>query len=85
MDPQELGLTYIQGASTDSGIDTPPVATPPTPQLSVGEEEGRCLEGYCKVAAPDRVVAQGVAQATASGHPRDGSLGNLSESSSQSR
>ena len=91
MDPQELGLTYIQGASTDSGIDTPPVATPPAPPLSVGEEEEEEEEeGYRKAvaaaAAPDRALAcQGVALATISGSPRDGSLGSRSGSSSLSR
>ncbi|XP_036429497.1 signal-induced proliferation-associated 1-like protein 2 [Colossoma macropomum] len=31
MDPEMLGLTYIKGASTDSGIDTAPCCAPPPP------------------------------------------------------
>ncbi|XP_072533663.1 signal-induced proliferation-associated 1-like protein 2 [Salminus brasiliensis] len=31
MDPEMLGLTYIKGASTDSGIDTAPCCGPPPP------------------------------------------------------
>ncbi|KAJ8002318.1 hypothetical protein DPEC_G00178630 [Dallia pectoralis] len=31
MDPDALGLTYIKGASTDSGIDTTPCMPPPPP------------------------------------------------------
>lgn len=33
MDPESLGLTYIKGASTDSGIDTAPCMPPPPPSL----------------------------------------------------
>uniref|UniRef100_A0A8C2JAL8 Signal-induced proliferation-associated 1 like 2 n=1 Tax=Cyprinus carpio TaxID=7962 RepID=A0A8C2JAL8_CYPCA len=33
MDPESLGLTYIKGASTDSGIDTAPCMPPPPPAL----------------------------------------------------
>ncbi|XP_030627955.1 signal-induced proliferation-associated 1-like protein 2 [Chanos chanos] len=33
MDPESLGLTYIKGASTDSGIDTAPCMPPPPPPL----------------------------------------------------
>lgn len=33
MDPESLGLTYIKGASTDSGIDTAPCMPPPAPPL----------------------------------------------------
>ncbi|KAL1006159.1 hypothetical protein UPYG_G00068640 [Umbra pygmaea] len=36
MDPDALGLTYIKGASTDSGIDTAPCMPPPAPPLPGG-------------------------------------------------
>ncbi|XP_010871360.2 signal-induced proliferation-associated 1-like protein 2 isoform X1 [Esox lucius] len=36
MDPDALGLTYIKGASTDSGIDTAPCMPPPPPPLPGG-------------------------------------------------
>ncbi len=102
MDPEMLGLTYIKGASTDSGIDTAPCSMTPgaagasvsrvmlqghgvsdpghrwTPELA---EEESTEEDHSRLYLP-----QSYAAALATGHaPADGSMGDLSESSSHSR
>ncbi|XP_077073475.1 signal-induced proliferation-associated 1-like protein 2 isoform X2 [Siphateles boraxobius] len=101
MDPEMLGLTYIKGASTDSGIDTAPCSMTPgvanasvarvvlqgrgasdpghpwTPELT---EEGSMEEDRGRLYLP-----QSYAAALAAGNtPADGSIGDLSESSSHS-
>ncbi|XP_031418467.1 signal-induced proliferation-associated 1-like protein 2 isoform X2 [Clupea harengus] len=53
MDPESLGLTYIKGASTDSGIDTAPCMPPPPPPLplagvGVGGGGGGGLRGVTR-------------------------------------
>ncbi|XP_039640436.1 signal-induced proliferation-associated 1-like protein 2 isoform X4 [Perca fluviatilis] len=93
MDPEMLGLTYIKGASTDSGIDTNPCVAPGARVLlqgRVGEqghhwvsehhEDGASEEDHGKLYLP-----QGYASAIMSSHVTEGSIGDLSEISSHSR
>ncbi|XP_047458858.1 signal-induced proliferation-associated 1-like protein 2 isoform X4 [Mugil cephalus] len=93
MDPEMLGLTYIKGASTDSGIDTNPCVAPGARvllQSRVGEqghpwasehhEDGASEEDHGKMYLP-----QGYASAIMSSHVTEGSIGDLSEISSHSR
>ncbi|XP_039640435.1 signal-induced proliferation-associated 1-like protein 2 isoform X3 [Perca fluviatilis] len=92
MDPEMLGLTYIKGASTDSGIDTNPCVAPGARVLlqgRVGEqghhwvsehhEDGASEEDHGKLYLP-----QGYASAIMSSHVTEGSIGDLSEISSHS-
>nr|XP_023652043.1 signal-induced proliferation-associated 1-like protein 2 isoform X2 [Paramormyrops kingsleyae] len=74
MDPEMLGLTYIKGASTDSGIDTAPCTAPPP-----AGARGLLVQGL-----EDGVAIQGFASAVMAGHAGDGSIGDLSEISSHS-
>ncbi|KAG9338074.1 hypothetical protein JZ751_027150 [Albula glossodonta] len=94
MDPELLGLTYIKGASTDSGIDTAP-CMPPPPLAGVGGArvilQGRGGEQVLGWAAehpedggpeedqPKLYLPQGYISAMA-----EGSIGDLSEISSHS-
>lgn len=93
MDPEMLGLTYIKGASTDSGIDTNPCMAPGVrvlmqgrvgeqghPWVSEHHEDGASEEDHGKLYLP-----QGYASAIMSSHVTEGSLGDLSEISSHSR
>ncbi|XP_059214960.1 signal-induced proliferation-associated 1-like protein 2 isoform X3 [Centropristis striata] len=93
MDPEMLGLTYIKGASTDSGIDTNPCVAPGArvllqgrvgeqghPWVSEHHEDGASEEDHGKLYLP-----QGYASAIMSGHVTEGSIGDLSEISSHSR
>ncbi|KAM4603434.1 signal-induced proliferation-associated 1-like protein 2 isoform 2-T2 [Polymixia lowei] len=96
MDPEALGLTYIKGASTDSGIDTAPcMPPPPAPGLPAGahlllqDSQGQRWaleypEGYQGTGTPEGGLSQGITQATSAGNMTDGSLGDLSEISSLS-
>uniref|UniRef100_A0A4W5KY41 Signal-induced proliferation-associated 1 like 2 n=1 Tax=Hucho hucho TaxID=62062 RepID=A0A4W5KY41_9TELE len=94
MDPDALGLIYIKGASTDSGIDTAPCMPPqppplPVPQDARGEQwvlEYHGTGGYHRTGTPEGgLTSQGYStQATSAGHVTDGSLGDLSEISSMS-
>uniref|UniRef100_G3NJF7 Signal induced proliferation associated 1 like 2 n=1 Tax=Gasterosteus aculeatus aculeatus TaxID=481459 RepID=G3NJF7_GASAC len=92
MDPEMLGLTYIKGASTDSGIDTNPCVAPGArvlmqgragepghPWVSEHHEEGGSEEDQGKHYLP-----QGYACAIMSSHVTEGSIGDLSEISSHS-
>ncbi|XP_069001159.1 signal-induced proliferation-associated 1-like protein 2 isoform X2 [Embiotoca jacksoni] len=92
MDPEMLGLTYIKGASTDSGIDTNPCVAPGArvllqgrvgeqghPWVSEHHEDGASEEDHGKLYLP-----QGYASAIMSGHVTEGSIGDLSEISSHS-
>ncbi|XP_075932968.1 signal-induced proliferation-associated 1-like protein 2 isoform X3 [Anarhichas minor] len=93
MDPEMLGLTYIKGASTDSGIDTNPCAAPGARVLLQGRvggeqghswvselhEDGESEEDHGKLYLP-----QGYASAVMSSHVTEGSIGDLSEISSHS-
>ncbi|XP_029376931.1 signal-induced proliferation-associated 1-like protein 2 isoform X4 [Echeneis naucrates] len=92
MDPEMLGLTYIKGASTDSGIDTNPCMAPGArvllqgrmgeqghPWVSEHHEDGASEEEHGKLYLP-----QGYASAIMSSHVTDGSIGDLSEISSHS-
>ncbi|XP_030627133.1 signal-induced proliferation-associated 1-like protein 2 [Chanos chanos] len=100
MDPEMLGLTYIKGASTDSGIDTAPCMPPPPgvagsvvartvlqarggdqghPWTAEHPEEGPLEEEHGKIYIPQSYVA-----AIAASHVTEGSIGDLSEISSQS-
>uniref|UniRef100_A0A4W5L058 Signal-induced proliferation-associated 1 like 2 n=1 Tax=Hucho hucho TaxID=62062 RepID=A0A4W5L058_9TELE len=83
MDPDALGLIYIKGASTDSGIDTAP-CMPPQGEQWVLEYHG--TGGYHRTGTPEGgLTSQGYStQATSAGHVTDGSLGDLSEISSMS-
>ncbi|XP_042289303.1 signal-induced proliferation-associated 1-like protein 2 isoform X5 [Thunnus albacares] len=93
MDPEMLGLTYIKGASTDSGIDTNPCVAPGArvllqgrvgeqghPWVSEHHEDGASEEDHGKLYLP-----QGYASAIMSSHVTEGSIGDLSEISSHSR
>ncbi|XP_029305163.1 signal-induced proliferation-associated 1-like protein 2 isoform X4 [Cottoperca gobio] len=93
MDPEMLGLTYIKGASTDSGIDTNPCVAPGArvllqgrvgeqghPWVSEHHEDGASEEDHGKLYMP-----QGYASAIMSSHVTEGSIGDLSEISSHSR
>ncbi|XP_066553473.1 signal-induced proliferation-associated 1-like protein 2 isoform X2 [Amia ocellicauda] len=99
MDPEMLGLTYIKGASTDSGIDTAPCMPPPSlaaMQLagSRGALHGRGEpvmqwaehpeDGGHENEQPKLYPPQGFASAIAACHITDGSTGDLSEISSHS-
>ncbi|XP_040906047.1 signal-induced proliferation-associated 1-like protein 2 isoform X3 [Toxotes jaculatrix] len=92
MDPEMLGLTYIKGASTDSGIDTNPCVAPGArvllqvrmgeqghPWVSEHHEDGVSEEDHGKLYLP-----QGYASAIMSSHVTEGSIGDLSEISSHS-
>uniref|UniRef100_A0A8D3AFU7 Signal induced proliferation associated 1 like 2 n=1 Tax=Scophthalmus maximus TaxID=52904 RepID=A0A8D3AFU7_SCOMX len=92
MDPEMLGLTYIKGASTDSGIDTNPCMAPGArvllqgrmgeqghPWVSEHHEDGASEEDHGKLYLP-----QGYASAILSSHATEGSIGDLSEISSHS-
>ncbi|XP_036980474.1 signal-induced proliferation-associated 1-like protein 2 isoform X6 [Acanthopagrus latus] len=92
MDPEMLGLTYIKGASTDSGIDTNPCVAPGArvlmqgrvgeqghPWVSEHHEDGASEEEHGKLYLP-----QGYASAIMSSHVTEGSIGDLSEISSHS-
>lgn len=97
MDPELLGLTYIKGASTDSGIDTAPCM--PTPLLAplhlAGSRAGvHChTEQWAEAAEapgpeddPAKIYAvHSYASAISSSHTAEGSMGDLSEISSHSR
>ncbi|XP_034008176.1 signal-induced proliferation-associated 1-like protein 2 isoform X3 [Trematomus bernacchii] len=93
MDPEMLGLTYIKGASTDSGIDTNPCVAPGArvllqgrvgeqghPWASEHHEDGASEEDHGKLYMP-----HGYASAIMSSHVTEGSIGDLSEISSHSR
>ncbi|XP_068423566.1 signal-induced proliferation-associated 1-like protein 2 isoform X3 [Clinocottus analis] len=93
MDPEMLGLTYIKGASTDSGIDTNPCVAPGArvllqgrmgeqghPWVSEHHEDGASEEDHGKLYLPP-----GYASAVMSSHGTEGSIGDLSEISSHSR
>ncbi|XP_010787800.1 signal-induced proliferation-associated 1-like protein 2 isoform X2 [Notothenia coriiceps] len=92
MEPEMLGLTYIKGASTDSGIDTNPCVAPGArvllqgrvgeqghPWASEHHEDGASEEDHGKLYMP-----HGYASAIMSSHVTEGSIGDLSEISSHS-
>ncbi|XP_072247393.1 signal-induced proliferation-associated 1-like protein 2 isoform X2 [Leuresthes tenuis] len=92
MDPEMLGLTYIKGASTDSGIDTNPCVPPGArvllqsrageqghPWGSEHHEDGVSEEDHGKL-----YLQQGFASAIMTSHVTEGSIGDLSEISSHS-
>ncbi|XP_077351205.1 signal-induced proliferation-associated 1-like protein 2 isoform X7 [Festucalex cinctus] len=93
MDPEMLGLTYIKGASTDSGIDTNPCMLPGArvlmqsrageqghPWVSEHHEDGASEEEHGKPYLP-----HGYASALMASNVTEGSIGDLSEISSHSR
>ncbi|XP_043991486.1 signal-induced proliferation-associated 1-like protein 2 isoform X4 [Gambusia affinis] len=92
MDPEMLGLTYIKGASTDSGIDTNPCMPPGArvllqgrvgeqghPWVSEHHEDEMTEEDHGKL-----YLQQGFASAIMGSHVTEGSIGDLSEISSHS-
>ncbi|XP_059929547.1 signal-induced proliferation-associated 1-like protein 2 isoform X1 [Gadus macrocephalus] len=87
MDPEMLGLTYIKGASTDSGIDTNPCMPPGARhllQVRGGEQAHPWPSELAEDAASEddhgkMYLPQGYAAAI-----MEGSLGDLSEISSHS-
>ncbi|XP_024593932.1 signal-induced proliferation-associated 1-like protein 2 isoform X3 [Neophocaena asiaeorientalis asiaeorientalis] len=96
MDPELPGLTYIKGASTDSGIDTAPCM--PAAVLGPVHLAGSrsLVHGQAEqwadsdIPGPDDEQAKmyavhGYAPSISAGHAADGSLGDLSEISSHSR
>uniref|UniRef100_A0A8C7BTE5 Signal induced proliferation associated 1 like 2 n=1 Tax=Neovison vison TaxID=452646 RepID=A0A8C7BTE5_NEOVI len=96
MDPELLGLTYIKGASTDSGIDTAPCM--PAAVLgpvhlagsrSVIHSRAEQWADSADIPGPDDEPAKmfavhSYAPAISAGSAADGSLGDLSEISSHS-
>lgn len=93
MDPEMLGLTYIKGASTDSGIDTNPCMAPGVRVLMqgrVGEQGHPWASGHHEDGASEEdhgklYLPQGYASPILSSQVREGSIGDLSEISSHSR
>lgn len=93
MDPEMLGLTYIKGASTDSGIDTNPCMAPGVRVLMqgrVGEQGHPWASGLHEDGAPEEdhgklYLPQGYASPILASQVREGSIGDLSEISSHSR
>ncbi|XP_057705083.1 signal-induced proliferation-associated 1-like protein 2 isoform X3 [Corythoichthys intestinalis] len=92
MDPEMLGLTYIKGASTDSGIDTNPCMVPGArvliqsrlgeqghPWVSEHHEDGASEEEHGK-----QYLTQGYASVLLASNVTEGSIGDLSEISSHS-
>ncbi|XP_047376197.1 signal-induced proliferation-associated 1-like protein 2 isoform X1 [Sciurus carolinensis] len=96
MDPELLGLTYIKGASTDSGIDTAPCmpATILGPVHLTGSRSlihGRAEQWADAADTPGPEDEQAAmyavhayASAISAGSAAEGSLGDLSETSSRS-
>nr|XP_008518408.1 PREDICTED: signal-induced proliferation-associated 1-like protein 2 isoform X1 [Equus przewalskii]XP_008518409.1 PREDICTED: signal-induced proliferation-associated 1-like protein 2 isoform X1 [Equus przewalskii]XP_008518410.1 PREDICTED: signal-induced proliferation-associated 1-like protein 2 isoform X1 [Equus przewalskii]XP_008518411.1 PREDICTED: signal-induced proliferation-associated 1-like protein 2 isoform X1 [Equus przewalskii] len=96
MDPELLGLTYIKGASTDSGIDTTPCM--PTTVLgpvhlagsrSMLHSRAEQWADSADISGPDDEQAKmyavhRYAPAISAGSAADGSMGDLSEISSHS-
>ncbi|TWW78642.1 Signal-induced proliferation-associated 1-like protein 2, partial [Takifugu flavidus] len=91
MDPEMLGLTYIKGASTDSGIDTNPCMAPGVrgampgrageqghPWASGLHEDAPSQEDHGKLYLPQGYASNLSSQVT------EGSIGDLSEISSHS-
>ncbi|XP_066536163.1 signal-induced proliferation-associated 1-like protein 2 isoform X1 [Hoplias malabaricus] len=98
MDPEMLGLTYIKGASTDSGIDTAPCCGPPPPPgVAAAAVAHIMLQGHSWTPEHPKeggsgkehtklYLPQGYTPALAVGDKAtDGSMGDLSEISSHSR
>lgn len=92
MDPELLGLAYVKGASTDSGIDTAPCLAPAhlLGGRALMHSRAEPWTDAGDLAAPDAEQAQlyavhGYAPALAASGAADGSLGDLSEISSHSR
>ncbi|XP_056147699.1 signal-induced proliferation-associated 1-like protein 2 isoform X2 [Lampris incognitus] len=92
MDPEMLGLTYIKGASTDSGIDTNPCVPPGARVLlqgRVGEQGHPWVSEHHEDGAPEEdhgklFLPPGYAPALMASHVTEGSIGDLSEISSHS-
>ncbi|XP_053878971.1 signal-induced proliferation-associated 1-like protein 2 isoform X2 [Malaclemys terrapin pileata] len=96
MDPELLGLTYIKGASTDSGIDTAPCMPAPlmAPLHLAGSRSGvhsRAEQWTESSETPGQddeqakiYAAHSYASAISSSHTAEGSMGDLSEISSHS-
>ncbi|XP_064411838.1 signal-induced proliferation-associated 1-like protein 2 isoform X3 [Latimeria chalumnae] len=99
MDPELLGLTYIKGASTDSGIDTAPCISAPVMgpihlagSRSVAHSRGEQVMQWVEPPedmGPDDEQAKLYAvnsytSALSAGHVTEGSIGDLSELSSHS-
>nr|DBA26951.1 TPA: hypothetical protein GDO54_011140 [Pyxicephalus adspersus] len=91
MDPELLGLTYIKGASTDSGIDTAPCSMPTQAMASVLHTSSRShhiaeqmvpWNNSSEDAIPDN--DHGNLYYVHSYHTGDGSIGDFSELSSHS-
>lgn len=96
METDSLGLTYIKGASTDSGIDTAPCMPAPilAPLHLAGGRSGmhsrtdQWAESSDTAGQDDETKIYAVhsyASAISSSHTGDGSMGDLSEISSHSR
>uniref|UniRef100_A0A8C9V9U2 Signal-induced proliferation-associated 1 like 2 n=1 Tax=Scleropages formosus TaxID=113540 RepID=A0A8C9V9U2_SCLFO len=99
MDPELLGLTYIKGASTDSGIDTAPCMPPAPPPPCVagarltlpGHSEqllqwtaGASEDGGTEEEQAKLYLVQGYVPTIGGNRVTEGSIGDLSEISSHS-
>ncbi|XP_077586338.1 signal-induced proliferation-associated 1-like protein 2 isoform X8 [Stigmatopora nigra] len=93
MDPEMLGLTYIKGASTDSGIDTNPCMVPGARvlmQSRLGEQGHQWVSEHHEDGASEEehgkpYLTQGYASVLMASNVTEGSIGDLSEISSHSR
>lgn len=92
MDPELLGLTYIKGASTDSGIDTAPCSMPSQAMASVLHKSSRSHHLAEQMVpwnnSSDDTIPDsdhGNLYYVHSYHAADGSIGDYSELSSHSR
>lgn len=93
IDPDLIGLTYIKGASTDSGIDTTPCVPAPlhltgsrSVVLSHGDQWTESSETPGQDDEETKIyTVHSYASVLASSHTADGSMGDLSEISSHSR
>lgn len=97
MDPELLGLTYIKGASTDSGIDTAPCMPAAllgpvhlTGSRSLIHSRAEQWADAADVPGPEDEQAKvytmhGFTTAISASSATEGSLGDLSDMSSQSR
>ncbi|XP_077586334.1 signal-induced proliferation-associated 1-like protein 2 isoform X4 [Stigmatopora nigra] len=92
MDPEMLGLTYIKGASTDSGIDTNPCMVPGARvlmQSRLGEQGHQWVSEHHEDGASEEehgkpYLTQGYASVLMASNVTEGSIGDLSEISSHS-
>uniref|UniRef100_A0AAY4EC22 Signal induced proliferation associated 1 like 2 n=1 Tax=Denticeps clupeoides TaxID=299321 RepID=A0AAY4EC22_9TELE len=78
MDPEILGLTYIKGASTDSGIDTAPcIPPPPTGPAGLSGASGPSPVSCSRAALQGRGAEQGHPWVSEDGTPLEDEHGKI--------